>query len=56
MDDSELLLPWLEDVTVVKYRRLKTVPLKTLCLSIFMLESGGMFFSWSSGVVAVTIC
>lgn len=41
VDDTELLLPLLEDVTVVKYRRLKNVPLKILCLSVFMLEAAG---------------
>ena len=43
INDRELLLP-LQDVTVVKYRRLKNVPLKISCFSIFMIETSGMFF------------
>ena len=44
LDNNEPLLPLLEDVTVVKYRRLKKAALKILCWSDFMLEAGGMFF------------
>lgn len=42
LDDSEPLLPVLEDVTVVKYRKLKNVPFKISCLSVFILEAGGI--------------
>ena len=41
VDNSEPLLPLLEDATAVKYRRLKNVPLKILCLSVFMIERAG---------------